>query len=451
MQHQTRNPPRHGPRARFHVAARACAAAAIGSACTSAWALDFGPFTLNAFVQAEVGRVSANCEDNSCQVDPQATKQFIWADPVVQGKGYGPGTTTVTLFQPYLGVKFDLPEGFKISGLISQRWRDGDVDFPGYYYDLNVALSHEDYGSLRAGAMQTRSWSLADYPFGTDIGLAYPWASSGAGYGLLVRAIRYTSPILDVAEGDLVVEGTYALGESGWQQNKPWLFELWAHYGARDLSVDVVAQATRNGPPSAFGQSPFTGLFYDPSFDSSMGGSGQGILMAQARYRPTTQFELLGGIRGNRWSGAYAVLLQSRTVNPGGFDIWNNPFNVDWSQQLPGGSYKGYSATSVDAVLGARYRFAGDWTVYGGAVYLGRASTDNPSERGQSNWSLLGTIGLEYDFRNGLRVHTYAGAVTYGQKGLSAMSMPSNSAFTEIDSRLERSGNWFGAGLIYTF
>jgi predicted porin len=160
---------------------------------------------------------------------------------------------------------------------------------------------------------------------------------------------------------------------------------------------------------------------------------------------------MLGGLRWNRWSGAYAVLLQSRTVNPGGFDIWNNPFNVDWSQQLSNGSYKGYSATAVDGVLGARYTFDSNWTLYGGALYLGKANTDNPSERGQSNSATYGTIGLQYDFRNGLQLYGFAGVVHYGQLGLSAMSMASNSVFSEIDSRLERTGNFFGAGLRYTF
>jgi hypothetical protein len=41
--------------------------------------------------------------------------------------------------------------------------------------------------------------------------------------------------------------------------------------------------------------------------------------------------------------------------------------------------------------------------------------------------------------------------VHYGQKGLAPMSMASNSVFTDIDSRLVQTGNWFGAGLIYTF
>ena len=78
--------------------------------------------------------------------------------------------------------------------------------------------------------------------------------------------------------------------------------------------------------------------------------------MIMARYRVDAKLELSGGVRANRWSGAYAKFLQSATDNPAGFDIWNNPFNVDWSQDLGGGVYKGYSARSIDVVLGARYQ-----------------------------------------------------------------------------------------------
>ena len=41
----------------------------------------------------------------------------------------------------------------------------------------------------------------------------------------------------------------------------------------------------------------------------------------------------------------------SRSDNPAGFDIWNSPFNVDWSQDLGGGVYKGYPATWVDLFI----------------------------------------------------------------------------------------------------
>lgn len=431
--------------------ARSCgAAAALLGLAGSATAIDFGPFTLSGFVKAEFTRVSSLCKNNGCQVDPLASKEFVWADEMVQGKGYGNGSTHVTLVQPYLGAKFDLGRGFRLSGLLSQRWRDGKPDLAGFLYDRSVALEHEDHGAVRVGAMTTRAWSMADYPFGTDIGLADAWASSGAGYGLLTRALRFTSRPFDVAEGDLVVEATYDFGQSGWRRNKPRFLEVWAHYGKGNLSLDLMLQHARNGTPSAFSHGPFTSLFYDSRFDDALGGSSQGIAMLMGRYRYSGSVELLGGARANRWSGAYAKLLQSRTVNPGGYDIWNSPFNVDWSQDLGGGVYKGHAARSTDLVLGARYKF-GRWTASTGMLHLGKASTDNPSERGQSNAATVNTVGLDYDLAQGLRVYTNAGMVHYRRKGLSPTSMPSNSAFTNTDARVTRNGNWVGAGVVYTF
>jgi len=209
-------------------------------------------------------------------------------------------------------------------------------------------------------------------------------------------------------------------------------------------------QHARNGTPSAFGHGPFTSLFYDSRFDSALGGSSQGIAMLMGRYRYSSNIELLGGLRANRWSGAYAKLLESRTVNPGGFDIWNNPFNVDWSKDLGGGVYKGWPARSTDLVLGARYKL-GRWAVSTGMLHLGAASTSNPSERGQSNAATINTLGLDYDLLQGLRVYANAGMVQYRRLGLAPTSMPSNAAFTNTDARLTRHGNWFGGGVVYTF
>jgi hypothetical protein len=432
--------------------ARACAAAAatLGLA-GPASAIDFGPFSLTGFAKVDVTRISSECPLKDCQVEKFASREFIWSDELVQGVGYGAGTTHVTLFQPYLGAKFDLPRGFKLSGLLSQRWRDGKEDFKGFLYDKSIAVSHEDYGRLTVGAMQTRAWSMADFPFGTDIGIGDQWASSGAGYGLLTRAVRYTSRMFDVAEGDLVVEGTYDFGKSGFSRNKPRFWELWLQYRRGDLGLDVMIQDSRNGPPVSFGHAPFSRLFYDSRFDDDLGGSGQSIAMIMARYKVDAKLELSAGLRANRWSGAYAKFLESEADNPEGFDIWNNPFNVDWSTDLGGGVYKAYSARSVDVVLGGRYRINDKLAAYTGLVYLGKASTNNPSERGQSNTALFNTVGLSYDALPGLRLNAVAGLVTYGRKGLAPTSMPSHQAFTGIDSRIEKRGNWFGVGATYTF
>ena len=43
--------------------------------------------------------------------------------------------------QPVLGVKFDLPQGFTVSGTYSQRFRDGKADLPGVKKeDINIRI-----------------------------------------------------------------------------------------------------------------------------------------------------------------------------------------------------------------------------------------------------------------------------------------------------------------------
>ena len=419
--------------------------------CALAWssasqALEFGPFSLTGFAKAEATRVSDYCPD--CQLEKNENKQRFWADELVQGKQYGAGTTHVTLFQPYLGAKFDLPMGFKLSGLLSQRWRDGKEDFKGFLYEENVALSHDDYGSLRIGAMTTRAWSFADYPYGTNVGVADAWGSAGAGYGLLTRAVRYTSRQLDLLGGDVTLEATYDIGKSGWKKNKPRFWEVWAQFVKGDLVVDAMWQDARNGTPAAFSHGPFTGLTPFPADDARLGGSGQSIAMVMGRYQVDSKLEISGGLRGNRWSGAYATITTAGGA--GGFDQWNTMFNVDWTKDLGGGVFRGYPATSLDLMLGARYR-VGAWTGSTGMVHLGAAATANPSDRGQSNSATINVVGLNYDFGRGLQFYSFAGMVNYARKGLSPMSAPDNKSFVNIDSRLTTRGTWFGGGVVYTF
>jgi predicted porin len=422
-----------------------CVALAVLALSTASQGVEFGPdamFSLTGFAKAEVQRGTNHCPD--CQWALGEDKQRQWADALRPGAEYKTRETNVTLFQPYFGAKYSLPGGFKASALLSQRWRDGKVDIPGFWYDKNIALSHEDYGRLAIGSMTTRAWSVADYPYGTNVGLADVWGSSGAGYGMLKNAVRYTSRIMDVAQGDLVLEATYDRGNTKFTKNKPRFWELWAQYQNGDLEVQGMYQDTRNGNPQAWGHGPFYALAQDPASDKLLGGSGQSIAMAMAKYQVDSRIEVSGGVRRNRWSGAYPVVIGSSTTAIGPQAIWNNMFNVDWNTNTP------YSATSTDIMLGARYRL-GKWSASTGMAYLGKASTANPSERGQSNSALVNTLGLNYDVGKGLQLYGLAGMVHYGKRGLSPMSMPGNSAFTNVDSRINTRGNWFGLGAVYVF
>jgi len=412
-------------------------------------ALEYGPFFLNAFAKVEEGRASNQAKD--VQLYPGEDKQRLWADTLVVGRPYGTENTSVFLFQPWLGAKFDLGGGFKATAMVSQRWRGGKgvpttADIPGFIYEENVAISHEDYGRLAVGKMVTRGWSVADYPYGTLVGLAEQWAQSGAGYGLLTKAVRYTTRPFDVLSGDLVLEGTYDEGNTRFKIHKPRFVELYGQYHNGGLVVDVIAQDTRNGNPQAWGHGPFTGLTPFPQDDDKIGGAGQGMFMAMARYDWDAHWQVSGGVRRNRWSGAYAVITTPGTG--GAKDQWNDMFNVDWNGTLNGVANPGYAAVSYDGFAAVHYRW-NKWSAWLAAQELGKAATDNPSERGQSNWALFNTAGLQYELTHRLTVYGGVGMIHFGRLGLSPMSMPTNAAFSGVDSRVTRSGNWCLAGVLF--
>jgi len=440
---------------------RLALAGALLSLSASSYAIDFGPdgmFSLTGFAKVETALNSNQCKD--CARFPLEDKHRIWADELVNGKEYKTMGQTTILFQPWLGAKYNLGQGYSASALLSQRFRGGagnvldsvksidrDMAFdPNIWYEKNIALSHEDYGRVAIGSMTARGWAVADYPYGTNIGLSNEWAGSGAGYGMLGNAIRVTTRPLDVMNGDLVLEATIDQGKTEFTKNKPLLIELYAQYHQGDLVVDAVFQNAKNGKPLAWGHGPF-GALTDSAADDSLltSGAEQSMAMAVARYQLTSQIELSGGVRANRWSGMRAIQLST-----GAQGLWNNMFNVAWDTTVGGVTNPGYAASSVDFSAGARYR-TGPWTASVGLIYLGKASTDNPTERGQSNDATAATVGLNYDYGQGIQFYGFGGMAYFGRKGLSPMSMPGNNAFWGVDSRVTQVGNWFGAGAVYTF
>jgi hypothetical protein len=443
------------------VKAGAICAMLLGSSFVHA--VDFGPdgmFSLTGFAEATVGLQGNYCLN--CQVaDINASKQIRASDAIIPGKNYDTVTTTNWQIQPYLGAKYSLGNGYEISGLLSQRWRQGTVDgqfvetryggtvdVPDFWYEKNIALRHEDYGSVRIGSMTTRGWSVADFPYGGNLGVSDAWGASGAGYGMLTNAVRFGSRQLDVAEGDLFLELTYDQGNTNFKRLSPQFYELYAQFHKGDLVVDAVYQDAVNGGAGAWGHAPFTGVTpysLDDSYTATNGtrfsGTHQSIAMLMARYQLNSQIEVSGGIRQNNWSGANIAFSDVTK--------WTAGFNVDYSNPLAA-SNPGYSASSVDLLLGGRYR-TGPWTFFTAMVYLGAADTRNPTERGQSNTALFNTLGLKYDYAPGLQLEATAGMVNYSKKGLSPMSMPGNASFSNVDSRISQNGEWVTVGMIYSF
>jgi hypothetical protein len=102
-------------------------------------------------------------------------------------------------------------------------------------------------------------------------------------------------------------------------------------------------------------------------------------------------------------------------------------------------------------MLGLRKYVNPKVVAYSGLTYLGKASTANPSERGQSNTALFATLGGRYTIGDGLSVSASVNGVWYGRKGLAPLSMPAHNAFSNIDSRIAQRGNWLAAEVNYRF
>ncbi len=409
-----------------------------------AMALDLGPFTLTGFAKVEASQASNQCK--TCQRFPDEARHRPWADELNQGVPYGTAGTTLSLFQPYLALKdIHIGGGFKVKGLLSQRWRDGKQDIAGVMYEQNATLHHEDYGQLQIGAFPTRGWSTADYPYGTNIGVADAWASSGSGYGLLTQAVRYGTRLFDVNSGDLYLEATYDMGSKDAKVQKPEFYELYAKYVKGPLMLDMTAQSAKNGQALAWGHAPFIGAATTAPYQGNIvPGNKQSMVMAMARYNYNSKTDLYAGLRRNQWSGAKAVITGQ---NANGSYLWNDMFNIDNAAATG----QGYSASSTDMSFGVVHRFKPQWSIRAGGVYLGKAKTSNPVDRGQNNSMLLGTVGLGYEVKPGFSVYGFTGMVRYAQKGQAPLSMPSHASFTGVDSRVATTGNWLGAGLVYTF
>ncbi len=440
---QAKQPRRRGHRTHQAVLV-ACSLLGLGAG-TTAQAFEYGPFSLTGFAKASAGWISNGCKD--CQRDPEASRQFIWADDLVFGKKFGGTSTDSVQIQPVLGVKFDLPQGFTIAGTFSQRYRDGKADLPGVYYERSVTLKHEYYGTVQAGNFLSRGWNRPDFPYASDVGQT-AFSDSGAAYGILTKALRYTSRELFVADGNLVLEGTYDMGDTSFKRNKPELYEVWALWASGPLVVEAIAQSARNGSAAAFGKAPFTGLTPFPERDDKqLNSNSQSMFMMLSKYQIGTAYEVSGGIRFNRWSGAYAVPLTQ-----GAQAQWNNPFNVNWGgTDAKGVANPGYPARSTDLMLGLRKYVNPKVVAYTGLTYLGKATTANPSERGQSNSALFATVGASYVAAPGLKLSSSLNAVSYGRKGLAPLSMPANNAFSNVDSRVANRGYWVSVEANYQF
>ena len=137
------------------------------------------------------------------------------------------------------------------------------------FYERSVPrCKHEYYGTLQIGNFLVARLEPARLPLRqSDLGQT-AFSDSGAAYGILTKALRYTSRELFVADGNLVLEGhlrPWATPSSSATSRE--LFEFWALWARGPLVVEAIAQSRQERPAGGFAKAPFTGLTPFPDRD----------------------------------------------------------------------------------------------------------------------------------------------------------------------------------------
>jgi hypothetical protein len=400
----------------------------------------------------------------NCQFTPDP--RGVLGTSVIGGPFCQPGPAATASGHPFnliqatgdLSHEFD--SAWKIDFRLTYRAQNGQADIYGQpVVDRNVGISHPEYGELRAGTMLSRSWSRSD-SFSYPLGVSQQWSETGAGYGLFIEAVRYTSPTFELGGGrKLVVEGTYATDKIHYAQNagtvtydenppRPKLGELFVQYSDTSNLVEYIFQTSRGGIQSSFAKGTFLG---DVGNTDNLGNAGtpgayvrprENVNILQGNHYFSANWVGTLGIRRNYWSGVAYQCEYVENVGcyfPSGF---NNATDLT-----------GHEAWSADVFGGVRY-INGLWTYTAGFVRLNKAYTHTPTEYGQSNTATFVNLGLYRrvpEIYKNAEVYAGLGQVRFGRYGPAPMSMPNELADFGVDPRTNSWANLLtiGANLLF--
>ena len=358
----------------------------------------------------------------------------------------------------YLGqlgadLEHEFDNAWKISTRYSYRMRDGNADIPGYgVLDRSIAASHPVYGEARLGAFATRSWSRSD-SFSYPLGLSSQWSETGAGYGAVKNAIRYTSQTFELDGGKLVLEGTFAKAKVNRAVNssqqyydetppKPSLAELFAQYSKENLLIEYVFQGSVGGQQSSWAKGGFVGDYGNADNNPNYKIPKQNVNIVQGTYYFAPLWSWSFGARRNYWTGAPA---QGDYVPSLGYDF--NQYG-GFNNNGVSATNSGYPASSYDFMSGIA-KIDGDTTYTAGVVRLNKAKTSNPIEVGQSNAATLFNLGI-YQKANSispnLSIYAGYGWVLFDHLGSAPLSMSSQIYPGGVDPRTNRVGSTLTLG-----
>ncbi len=402
----------------------------------------------------------------------------------------GPRTSTLSMQQIGIGISKETDSAITYEARVTHRWRKavGDEFFEWFanpdvnyktsnpfgnadFFEKLVGISRPDLGSFRYGTQLSRSWSRSD-SFTFPIGLSSQWADSGAGFGILPEALRYSSPIFEDGTGKLSFEVTLAQNKqnkefvdrdfvaSQFRDNaqypgatSPRLGEFFLQFSNPKNLIEFTAQTSTGAQQAAFGKAALVGWIGDPDSNPWTPGvprnahkPSQSIVMLQGNHWPNTTNMLTWGLRRSQWSGSAASCNPNPTfgclygIDPG--------FNSGLKQQ----SYQGYRASTLD-LLGGWSHYSGLFTYTLGGVYFGKANSDNPIEWGQSNsaWGLnAGVYRKLPEILKGLGASIGISSSNFQRLGPAPLSMPGNT-FLGPNSLYNKSGQAITIGATWVF
>ncbi len=415
--------------------------------------------SISGFAYGEYGRYTNQSEGLlNCLYTPDPRGVFgkgISGGPFCQP---GPSQTAsgppLNLISLSAGASHEFDSAWKVDAKITTRDRNGSADlYANTVVEKNVAASHPVYGEVRFGTQLSRSWSRSD-SFTYPLGISKEWSETGAGYGLLKEAIRYTSAPIEINGSKLVLEGTYATNNINFAHNaytvlyneqppRPKLGEFFAQY-ANDVNlIELVWQDSRGGLQSSFSKGTLIGDVGNADNLPNYYAPHENVVILQGDHYFSPAWKLTLGAKRSYWSGS---MRQCDYVTGIGCYFSNDGFNNDVDNQ-------GHPAKEYDFMGGLSY-ITGPWIYTAAFVRYNKAYTKTPTEWGQSNTADYFNLGV---YRNlpeisqHLQVNAELGYVHFGGFDPAPLAMQNELTNFGTDPRSQTSSVGLSVGILFKF
>ncbi len=422
-----------------------------------AQAEQFGPYELSGFAKEEFS-ICDNCSRGLTNPSPYDPRGVLNPPtPMVnQGGPSGQTTANLGLVQLTAGGKYEFDNAIALEAKATGRERNNGPDIYGHYLiDAHAGISAPRWGALQVGTLTARVWARPD-SFAYPLGLSSPWAETGAGYGVLPKAIRYSSRMFEIPQGKILFEFTAATVDKAYPLNPassvippptPILYEGFIQFSDDKQLIELIYQQSNGGLQNSFAKGAFHGSIGNTQSAATTPGwrhPSEDVAILQGTYYLNERLSFTWGFRRSEWSGAPQQCDYSAAIANCYFD-------------QPGFNYASdngmHHAIEYDGLLGASYNWK-LWKFTVGGVHFNKAFTRTPTEWGQSNNATITNVGVYRkvpELSKHLEVYGGLGRTQFGRQGPAPLSMPANTADGNVDPRTSAIGETLTLGANFIF